>query len=456
MLRVIVTLLILINIPILAQTPMYYMPEETAPHEGTWLQWPHNELYGPFYRDDVESTWVAMTEALHTGEKVHIVVYDSTEYNHVISVLNNASIPLTNIDFFIMETDDVWVRDNGPMFVYDNNDDLHILDWGFNGWGNDAPYSKCDQVPNKIATETGLNVVDLSAMILEGGAIEHDGHGTMMATRSSVTHSSRNPGLTEPQIEDYLTTYMGIENFIWLDGEYGQEITDMHIDGVMKFANDSTIVTMTPADLQYWGLSQADIDTLFAAKNKSGIAYQMVIIPLTQNNVSNTFGNNLGYKGSYANYYIANDVVLVPFYGDPNDNVALNIIQNIYPNKTAVGINVQNIYEYGGMVHCITQQQPENINGTGINEPEIDIDFYGSPNPVSEECQFNVSLPNLAMVEIKLYNLNGQLIDTVHQSSLTAGEHTLPWNIENYASGTYIAGLSVNGELLSEYKIIIQ
>lgn len=170
----------------------YYMPEETEEHEGTWLQWPHHHTYGYLYRDDLDQTWLDMTAALVESENVHIIAYNLTEQNRIIALLNSENIPLDNINFNIKENDDVWVRDNGPMFVYDENDVLHMVDWGFNGWGNDTPYELCDAVPSYLSNQINVPVIDLSTVVLEGGAIEHDGHGTMMATRSSVTHSSRN------------------------------------------------------------------------------------------------------------------------------------------------------------------------------------------------------------------------------------------------------------------------
>lgn len=343
-------------------TISYTMPEEGALHEGTWLQWPHNNLYGQYYRDDIEPTWIAMTKALQSGEKVHIIVYNETEKKHVIDVLTASNVSLINIDFFVYQTNDVWVRDNGPVFVTDNNNKLTILDWGFNGWGGDVVYSKCDIIPKNISNDIGITRVDLSAMVLEGGAIEHDGNGTMMATRSSVTHKSRNPLLTEAEIENYLSKYLGIKKFIWFEGVYGQDITDMHIDGFMKFANETTILTLSREDLDYWMLSSDEINTLLNATNTKGEPYKYVYVPLTKNNVVTTRGKKLDYKGSYANYYIANTVVLVPTYNDENDKVALGIIQNLYPNRTVVGVDVRNLYEYGGMIHCVTQQQPVTPN----------------------------------------------------------------------------------------------
>ena len=346
----------------------YSMPEEIEEHEGTWLQWPHNNLYGPWFIDDVEPTFIAMTSALQSSENVHIVTTDSIELTRVINVLNGASIPMGNIDFYVHPTDDVWSRDNGPMFVYSQSDELTIIDWGFNGWGLDTPYSNCDIIPQSIGSDISIPVVDLNSVVLEGGAIEHDGNGTMIATRSSITHSSRNPTLTEQQIEDSLTRYMGITQFVWLDGVYGLELTDMHIDGFVKFADENTIVTMDSLDLINWDVPSGDITTLYNATNTGGSAYNFLILPLTQNNVVTTYSDDLGYKGSYVNYYIGNDVVLVPTYNDPMDANAIAILQAFYSNRTVVGVDVRDLYAYGGMIHCVTQQQPIDLNAVSIEE----------------------------------------------------------------------------------------
>jgi agmatine deiminase len=437
-------------------TIQYTMPEETEQHEGTWLQWPHNHLYGPWYRDDVEPTWVAMTDELQAGEKVHIIAYDAAEQAHIISMLTNAGVPLTNVDFFIHETDDVWVRDNGPMFVYDQNNDLALLDWGFNGWGGDTPYSKCDIIPQSVSTDIGTPSVDLNAMVLEGGAIEHDGHGTMIATRSSITHSSRNPTLSETQIEDYLTTYMGITKFIWLDGVYGQDITDQHIDGFVKFANDSTIVSMNNTDLAYWLVSPSEITIINTATNVSGNAYNIVTVPLTQNNVVTTYGNNLGFKGSYCNYYIGNDVVLVPTYNDPNDAVAINIIQGIYPARTVVGVDVRNIYEYGGMIHCVTQQQPVALNPTDVAQvttTTLEL-MQNKPNPFSDLTTITFSINELSTVTLELYDVLGQKVKTIINSKTLTGEQSVVFDAAELENGIYFYTLTVNGQAISRKMIV--
>jgi agmatine deiminase len=339
---------------------LYTMPEESEPHEGTWLQWPHEYQYGKTYRSRLDATWVDMTKALVDGEKVHLIVFDQTEKDRVTGLLNAANVSLNNVDFKIYPTDDVWVRDNGPIYARDKNQKLVIQDWGFNGWGGKTKYTNCNSVPSKVAADQGTTKIDLdSVMINEGGSVEIDGHGSFMACKSSILNKNRNDGMTQAQAEAIFTKYLGVTNFIWLDGVAGLEITDQHIDGFARFGNATTIVTMEQADLLDFQVKQSDIDKLYAAKNKSGAAYTFLKIPLTKNDVINAFGKNLGYKGSYINYYIANNKVLVPNYNDPNDAVANAKIQTLYPTRTVVGIDVRNLYENGGMIHCVTQQQPK-------------------------------------------------------------------------------------------------
>jgi agmatine deiminase len=339
---------------------MYTMPEESAPHEGTWLQWPHQYQYGVDYRNDLDGTWTAMTKSLIGSEKVHIVAYDDTEKNRIISLLENAGVSLSNIEFKIYKTDDVWARDNGPIYVRDKNNQLVIQDWGFNGWGKKAAFGNCNTIPSKIATDQKTPVLDLnSVMINEGGAVEIDGNGTLLATKSAILNSNRNPGMTQLQAEANFKKYLGITHFIWLEGKAGREITDMHIDGFARFGNTNTIVTMNENDLLYWEVPQTDINALYNAKDKNGKNYTFLKLPLSQNEVVTTYGKKLGYKGSYVNYYIANTVILVPNYNDPNDIVANQLIQSLYPTRKVIGIDVRNLYANGGMIHCVTQQQPK-------------------------------------------------------------------------------------------------
>lgn len=339
---------------------LYTMPAESSPHEGTWLQWPHKYQYGETYRNRLEPTWVAMTGEIVSGERVHIIAYNQEVKERVISQLTKASIALDKVDFYLFKTNDVWVRDNGPIYVRDKSGTLTIEGWGFNGWGDKMAFNYDEQIPQQVATAQKMPFVELNKkMILEGGAVELDGKGSLMATRSSILNSNRNPGMTQQQAEGLLKAYLGATHFIWLDGVAGLDITDMHIDGFARFGENNTIVTMSRNDLYYWELTEDDINTLYNAKNINGGAYAYVTLPLTQNNVVTTFGKDLGYKGSYVNYYISNDKVLVPNYNDSNDSKANAIIQTLYPDRKVAGIDVRNLYENGGMVHCVTQQQPK-------------------------------------------------------------------------------------------------
>lgn len=340
-------------------TAQYVMPAEDTEHEGTWLQWPHDHTYGDG-AEDLEPSWVAMTEALTLGERVHILAYDTSELNHIQSLLVAAGVDMGQVDLLICPNDDFWVRDNGPIFVQGPGGEWFILDWGFNGWGGDAPFALDDAVPACVGDHLGLPVIDLGAMVLEGGAVEVDGNGTLIATRSAVTGEDRNPDLTETEIESFLSEYLGIDHFIWLDGQFGgaEDITDMHIDAFVKFTGDQTMVTMSDADLDYWYVSPSDRAILDAATDADGSPYVRIELPLTQNPVITSSGSSVGYRASYVNFYVANAVVLVPHYGDPMDMVALDIIQDLYPSRTAVGIACQDMLQWGGMVHCVTQQQP--------------------------------------------------------------------------------------------------
>jgi agmatine deiminase len=173
----------------------YTMPEESEPHEGTWLQWPHQYQYGIAYRNGLDQTWLSMAKELTTGEKVHIIAYNQAEKDRIIALLNAAGISLANVDFKIYKTDDVWIRDNGPIYAKDKSGNLVIQDWGFNAWGQKKDdqtglaigFLNCNSIPSKIATDQGKILIDINSMMInEGGSIEIDGNGTLMACKSII------------------------------------------------------------------------------------------------------------------------------------------------------------------------------------------------------------------------------------------------------------------------------
>ena len=196
----------------------YFFPSEEVEHEGTWLTWPHKyadkQAYyfgeegidGEVYVEMLEPVWIEITKALHTGETVHIIVYNEQEQTRVESILLENEVDLKKIDFVIMETDDVWMRDTGPIFTIKDNKELAIANFTFDGYGNAIEpeyYSKDAQIAANIAKQKGFACIDID-MVLEGGSVEVDGKGTLIAAKSSVVGSERNTGMKVKEVEEYL------------------------------------------------------------------------------------------------------------------------------------------------------------------------------------------------------------------------------------------------------------
>jgi agmatine deiminase len=329
---------------------VFTMPSEEERHEGTWLQWPHNRgsNRGRNLIKRYEESWIHMTKALHTGERVHIIVFDKDESDRVYDVLHDHGCDMKQIDFYPWPTNDVWVRDNGPIFVFDQHNQMHITDWGFNGWGERADYKKCNEIPKRVAEELKMPITTIP-MVNEGGSVEIDGQGTLMAKRSSILNRNRNKGWKQADAEAYFRRYLGVMNFIWLDGCKGGDITDDHIDGTARFAHDNAIVTFFRDDFE----DPREYDILKNATNAKGEKYRLVHLPCTKKKCVK------GDYGFYINYYIGNEVVLVPAFNDPNDEVAANILQALYIDRHIVTIPMKEVLKDGGMCHCVTQQQPQ-------------------------------------------------------------------------------------------------
>lgn len=297
-----------------------------------------------------------MTRELSKGENVHVIAYNEREKRRIMSILeNDVDVDMDRISFMVAKTDDVWIRDNGPIFVRDDEEEEELLvqNWLFNGWGQKADYHLCNEIPKLVGEHLTLPVIDV-AMVNEGGSVELDGRGTLMAKRSSILNTNRNPGWTQEDAEAYFRYYLGVTNFIWLDGVKGQDITDDHIDGTARFVNGgSTIIVTYPP---YDALSRKEYNILKSATDVDGKAYTIVHLPTTSKKLQ-----WLGDWGSYINFYVANEVVLVPKYGDANDRVAQEILEELnYPTgRRVVGVDAVELAIDGGMIHCVTMQQPK-------------------------------------------------------------------------------------------------
>jgi agmatine deiminase len=339
------------------------LPDEAAPHAGTWLVWPHHRTYGRAYRDHLDPTWVAMTAALVAHEDVHIIVRDVDEELRVAALLAAGSVSGDGVDYLHQPADDVWARDMGPIFVVDADGAGAVLDWGFDGWGGDAPHRDDDAVAGAVGRALGLPVIDRSDVVLEGGAIELDGEGALLTTESAVLGDGRNPGLGRADLEAAFAQQLGVRKVVWLDGAPGGrlDITDMHIDGFARFAPGPVLVTLADADLARWGVSAADIERLGALTDADGAPYPRVNLPLTAADVVTSYGHDVQFPGSYLNYYVANGVVLVPTYDDAHDAAALAGVGALFPDRAVVGVDSRDLFREGGMIHCVTQQEPAGL-----------------------------------------------------------------------------------------------
>lgn len=360
-----------------AKTPKslgYRMPAEWEPHEGTWLIWPHNDTReGNQLR--LEHLWLLMTIALHEHEKVHIVVTDEARGDHLHGQLKYYGLNEIKIEIHTIPNDDVWVRDCGPIFVVNQDGDLAVTTWNFNGWGERYPFEKDRLVPAGAADCLSIRLFT-APITLEGGGVEVNGNGTFLATRSSIVNTNRNPDISQEVIEEAIRDYLGVEHFIWLSGaprEFCDAVgsdTDMHIDGYARFTDESTVLYSWTDDESniFYPYLKRHLDELRTARTESGKPLTLVALPKPENQMYTTLDTatrppftRAASLAVYANFYIANNVVLVPVYGDVNDANAKSIIAEHFPGREIVGIPAWATAELGGMMHCVTQQQPKTV-----------------------------------------------------------------------------------------------
>ena len=349
----------------------YRMPAEWAPHEGTWLIWPHEDTHQDT-QIHLEHLWLEMTMALCEHETVHIILPDERRQDHLHHQLGFYGVNERNLDFHIIANNDVWARDCGPIFVVNANNELAVTAWNFNGWGERYPYDKDLFIPAEVAKALSLPLFT-APITLEGGAVEVNGKGTMIATRSSIQNANRNSGVNQHEIETALQEFLGIEHVIWLTGasrEFCDLVgsdTDLHVDGYARFTDESTVLYSWAEDQSnvFYPVLKRHLAELEHATTEAGKPLNLVCLPKPKNTMYSTLHsptsppfNRVLSLGTYANFYIANHVILVPVYGDVNDANAKSILAEQFPNREIIGIPAWATAERGGMMHCVTQQQP--------------------------------------------------------------------------------------------------
>jgi agmatine deiminase len=232
----------------------YRMPAEWEPHEAVWLQWPDVTMRPtPDFARKLQSTWLEMTAVVSDKVTVRIIAVSDAAAEHIEADCAQFGARMPNVEFHVMPLDDVWARDNGPIFVKDRTGRLVITGWNFNGWGEDNAFEKDRRVPAQIARRLGLPCLDAD-IVTEGGAIEVNGSGSLMATRSSIMNANRNPGKDQGEIEAALSTLLGVEHFVWLSGAQPEichslgDGTDWHIDIAARFVDRNTVLTCWTED----------------------------------------------------------------------------------------------------------------------------------------------------------------------------------------------------------------
>ncbi|SDF21060.1 agmatine deiminase [Mucilaginibacter pineti] len=336
----------------------FSFPAEWAKHTATWLSWPHKEASWPGKLDTVYTSYIEFIKVLTKGELVRINVADESMRASVTFQLQNAGVDMNRVELFEFATNDAWCRDHGPAFLINpDTKQKAIVDWGYNAWGGKyPPFDLDDVIPTKIGEHFNLPVFH-PGIVMEGGSVDFNGKGTILTTTACLLNKNRNPHLNQEQIEGYLRNYYGAEQILWLgDGIIGDD-TDGHIDDITRFVNEDTVVTVVeenPADENYHIL-QENLETLKTMRLINGKQLNIVELPMPDAVIH----EDTRLPASYANFYIGNSAVVVPTYRSKNDDKALQIIQQCFPDREVVGIDSTDIIWGLGSFHCLSQQEPE-------------------------------------------------------------------------------------------------
>jgi len=321
------------------------MPAEWAPHGATWTAWPHDEEQWVGWLGNVRQEFAIFVDTLAKFEPVNLIVADEESQADAKSQLNSP-----NISFHLIPHNDLWLRDSGAMFVTNENR-VAPINWIFNGWGQKYAADLDNQIPKHIARILRAKLLEAD-IVMEGGSLEINGQGVCITTRQCLLSPLRNPQLNEEDLEDYLDKYLGIDNVVWLNQGLEGDHTDGHVDTITRFVGESTIVTAICED-------QADPNHHPLEENleilQSLGSFRILKLPLPKNPL---YLEETRLPPTYANFYIANGAVLVPTYGDPNDERALEILRPLFPGREVIGLSSRALITGGGSFHCVTQQQP--------------------------------------------------------------------------------------------------
>jgi agmatine deiminase len=335
----------------------YSMPAEWEPHEATWISWPHpSGASFPSAYHRVVPAFVEIVKALAESEIVRINVRDAEQEVEVCALLGDG-LP-GRVEFFNVPTNEPWCRDHGPIFLKrKERPRLAAVNFGFNAWGYKlSPFEEDDAAAMLMAEKIGVPVFDFGEFVLEGGSIDVNGQGTVLTTEACLLNPNRNPDLSREQIEANLREYLGVNQVLWLgDGIEGDD-TDGHVDDITRFVSPNTVVTAVEEDdddPNYEPL-ELNFQRLRTMQLSNGSPLRVLKLPMP----SRIAREGQRLPASYANFYVANKVVLMPAYHDTNDAWAASVLKEAFPGRKIVPIDCRELIWGLGAFHCLTQQQP--------------------------------------------------------------------------------------------------
>jgi agmatine deiminase len=361
------------------------MPAEWEPHAATWLAWPHYKDDWPGKFEPIPWVYAEIIRHLSRHERVELIVNDSTSEQRAKKILARAHALNHNIRFHRWPTNRVWTRDSGCTFVgsvrkadpstsrnHSHANDpaplgmtnaLAAIKWRFNAWAKYPNWQHDEKIGGQMAKASGATEVrplfKKQPVVLEGGSIDTNGRGSLLTTEECLLSATqqRNPGMKRKDYEKLFADYLGIKNVIWLGSGIVGDDTHGHVDDITRFVAPDTVVTAVesdPSDPNYDPLRE-NIRRLREAIDQDGQPLSIVELPMP----GPVFFEGRRLPASYANFYIANGIVLVPVFNDPNDRVALDILADLFPDRDVVGIYSGDLIWGFGAMHCMTQQQPE-------------------------------------------------------------------------------------------------
>jgi len=348
----------------------YRMPAEWDRHEATWLAWPHNPEDWPGKFQPVPWLYAEIVRLLAACERVQILVDDARAEQRATSMLERAGANLDQISFHLWPTNRSWTRDTGPIFIRNAEGNVAVTNWLFNGW---AKYPNCqldNEVPGRVTELLGVPEWQPSVefdngaqrrLVLEGGSIDTNGEGILLTTEECLLSDvqQRNPGVSREQLEQAFRDFLGFDQVIWLNRGIAGDDTHGHVDDITRFVGADTIVTAVEPDAtdpNHEPLAE-NLGRLKAARTGDDKQFTLIELPLPKPVVFQ--GQRL--PASYANFYIANGLVLMPTFHDRNDRVALNILSELFPSRQVIGIHCVDLVWGLGTLHCMTQQQPAGL-----------------------------------------------------------------------------------------------